>query len=327
MAETGKKSFSREERIYNDAESLVDAAECVIRFEQKVKILKSAAAKFEKLGDYRDAAGRAEKCREAAGKAREEGYKEVFLQAKKRQETASEKNDYVDAIANYRRVTESKRYGKQAKEQIEACKRQITRLETRRVWKKRMITLLVLGLVCFFFTLTPAYPFLKGFVREYQGRYREAVLHYEHADGFPLSDKKLRECHLVLGERYYRKGKDDKALKELRQAGTDRKVLRLIVRAEKRSLKRGTAGERYQFGKCILLLREKGDKSVLLLYDIDEDLVRVENQVKEAMGFSYGEYFWKNIFQNMMFSVYERRLISEQKDFGELLVYIGSLNG
>lgn len=322
MAETGKNSLSREERIYNDAESLVDAAECVIRFEQKVKTLKSAAAKFEKLGDYRDAAERAGSCREAAHKAKAEGFKTVFLQAKKRQETASEKSDYIDAIANYRRVTESKRYGEQAKEQIAVCKKQIARLETRRVWKKRIITLLVLGLACFFFTLTPAYPFWKGFVREHQGRYSEAVLHYEHADGFPLSDKKLRECHLALGERYYRKGKDKEALQELRQAGADRKVLRLTAKAERRSLRRGTVGERYQFGKCLLLLREKGDKTVLLLYDIDEDFVRAENQVKEAMGFSYGDYFWKHVFQNMMFSAYEQKLILEQKDFGKFLVCI-----
>ena len=50
-----KTGPSPEEEKYNTAVELMDAIDCVERFERAVTSLRSAAAMFEELGDYEDA--------------------------------------------------------------------------------------------------------------------------------------------------------------------------------------------------------------------------------------------------------------------------------
>ena len=73
-----KKKISREEKIYREARDLQEAVSCVLRFENEVAALGSAARKFQKLENYKDAKARMEECRAAAAKAAERGAREVF---------------------------------------------------------------------------------------------------------------------------------------------------------------------------------------------------------------------------------------------------------
>ena len=110
-----KKKISREERIYVEALELQKAVSCVLRFENKVSALKSAARKFQKLEDYKDAKTHMEECRAEAAKVAEEGIREVFEEAVRREEQAKSKSDYVDALTEFKRVSRKGNYAEEAK--------------------------------------------------------------------------------------------------------------------------------------------------------------------------------------------------------------------
>lgn len=142
-----KKKISKEEKLYIEAVKLQEAVSCVLRFEQKVVSLKSAARKFESLGEYKDSQARMKECRAQAALIREEGLKETFSLAMDKKERAKTKSDYADVITEFKRVVKREEYRDKAKEQIQFCKQAIAKMETRAAWKRRIITLLVL-VVC-----------------------------------------------------------------------------------------------------------------------------------------------------------------------------------
>ena len=61
-----KEKLSKEESLYRSAVSLMEAVDCVRRFEREVSSLEDAAKKFDKLGNYKDSAERKEICIKAA---------------------------------------------------------------------------------------------------------------------------------------------------------------------------------------------------------------------------------------------------------------------
>lgn len=125
-----KKKISREEKIYREALELQEAVSCVLRFENKVAALKSAARKFQKLEGYKDAEAHMEECRAEAAKEEERGSREVFEEAVRREEQAKSKSDYADTITEFKRVSRKGNYAEEAREHIRVCKREIARLES-----------------------------------------------------------------------------------------------------------------------------------------------------------------------------------------------------
>lgn len=138
-----KKKISKEEKLYIEAVKLQEAISCVLRFEQKIESLKSAAKKFESLGDYKDAEERMKACRELITVIRKEGLEETFALAMKKRELARTKSDYADVIMEFKRVVKREEYRDKAKEQIAECKKAIVRIETRAAWKRRLTALAV----------------------------------------------------------------------------------------------------------------------------------------------------------------------------------------
>ena len=98
-----RKKPSKEESTYHAAVSLMDAVDCVERFERKVDALRDAAALFESLGDYQDAKQRREDCLERADEVETEGCRKTFALGMKKKKKASTKSDYIDAIEEFRR--------------------------------------------------------------------------------------------------------------------------------------------------------------------------------------------------------------------------------
>lgn len=141
-----KKKLSKEEKLYIEAVKLQEAVSCVLRFEQKVISLKSAAKKFESLGDYKDSKARMEACREQAARIRKEGLRETFELAMTKKEQAKTKSDYADVITEFKRVVKREAYRDLAKEQIQFCKKEIARIESRAAWKRRLTALAVVAI-------------------------------------------------------------------------------------------------------------------------------------------------------------------------------------
>ena len=112
-----KKQSSIEEKKYQEAVGLQESISYIIRFERKVISLKNAAQKFEKLGDYKDAAQRASACRKAAEEADFAGSREAFESALQKESAAVTKSELRDAIAEYKRVWKKAEYKERAEQQ------------------------------------------------------------------------------------------------------------------------------------------------------------------------------------------------------------------
>ena len=213
-----EEKISKEEQTYQTAVALQNAVSCVLRFERKVASRKSAARKFEKIGAYKDAPERMEACREEAKKVEEEGCKKTFEEAKAREQRAKTKSDYVDAITEFRRVKKKEAYAEEAKEHIQACKKQIVRLENRAVWKRRFTVIGVIAVCVLVFINTPLYPFAKGYVHQQMGEYRVAIANYEEASALSWSKELTGACYYKMGKQKLEEGKKEHALKLFRKA-------------------------------------------------------------------------------------------------------------
>ncbi|MDE6566583.1 MAG: hypothetical protein K2K70_02480, partial [Lachnospiraceae bacterium] len=118
---------SKEEALYTSAVSLMNAVDCLERFEKEVDALRSAAKKFEKLGDYKEAKRYQEDCLKRADEAEKKGCQKTYEVAMQKKESAVTKSDYVDDIEEFRRLRSYESYWDKAKDKIQECNETIPR--------------------------------------------------------------------------------------------------------------------------------------------------------------------------------------------------------
>lgn len=131
------EKLTTEEYQYKSAVSLMESADCVTRFEHRVKSLRDAAEKFDALNGYEDSAVRAGDCRAQADKLEAEGREEAYQGAVALCESAGTKMEYRTALSELERVAGYK----DCEEKQEACRQAIARLEARTAWRNRVIAL------------------------------------------------------------------------------------------------------------------------------------------------------------------------------------------
>lgn len=95
----------RQEKVYRDACGLLDSFTYIIRFERKVTVLKNAARKFRKLGDYKDSREKAAFSQKLAEQEEKKGSKASFEKALEKEKSAKVKSDYVDTIEEFKRTS------------------------------------------------------------------------------------------------------------------------------------------------------------------------------------------------------------------------------
>ncbi|MDD7404063.1 MAG: DUF6273 domain-containing protein [Butyribacter sp.] len=269
-----KKKSSPEERKYQEAAGLQDSVSYVVRFERKVIALNNAAGKFEKLGDYKDAAKRADDCRKAAQEAEKTGCKETFELALQKEKQASTKSDWIDAIAEFKRVWKQPDYEKEAREHINICKKNIGNLERKRIWKVRLITLAVVILAVGAFTQTIAYPFLKGMVHQQLGHYQAALNNYKVSQGMPGANGKLRACYYYLGQESLDEGNQERALQLFAKAKTYEDAAKKTADLEQKFVKKAEKGDVVRYGQAKwVVLDKKKDKVLLLCNKLDKKII------------------------------------------------------
>ncbi|MBS4816646.1 MAG: hypothetical protein KH026_08625 [Clostridium sp.] len=137
------EELTTEEAKYRSAKDLRDSLECVERYEQGVRTLLDAAALFDEIDDYEDSARLAEKCRKKAKDYEKKGMEKAYQQAVKLCGEAVTKMDYRTAITELERFPQYK----DSRQRIEACKKEIVRLETKAAWKNRIIALVVIAVM------------------------------------------------------------------------------------------------------------------------------------------------------------------------------------
>lgn len=301
-----KKEVTREERIYKSAESLEEATKYVLRFERKVNAFRSAAKQFQSISQYKDAAERARYCGEQAELAEKEGLAEVFSLAQRKEQEAKTKSDYVDAIAEYKRVWKREAYAEEAKIRIDACKAEIMKLENRSIWKKRMVTLAVIAVLVLIFINTDAYPFCKGMIHQATGDYKASIVNFRDGKGVPWAEGKMKKSYLYLGQEYLKEGKKDAALRAFRKAENTLEAPEEAAKLEQEILAKANPGEEVRFGKGRWAVLEQKNDYVLLLYQ--KKGTRMIYSQEEVSGWEDSKiYQWLNTsFVNANLSLAER---------------------
>ncbi len=132
-----------EEKAYRSAVSLMDSAECVVRYENRVKALRDAAALFEGLGGYLDSGEQAGKCRKWAERIERNGREKAYRKAAALCDEAGTELEYRTAISEMERVSGYR----DSLERMEACRSAIVRLEEQTAWRNRMIVLLAVAFI------------------------------------------------------------------------------------------------------------------------------------------------------------------------------------
>lgn len=228
-----KEKISKEEKLYREAVKLQEAVSCVVRFEEKAAALKGAARKFKSLGEYKDAGVRMKECRKKAAEISEEGAQAVYEDALRRKEEAKTKSEYVDAIAEFRRVVRRDDYRESARQQIQFCKRKIQHLEKVKAWRSRLLTLAVIAGGIVLFMQTPGYPFAKGFVHQQKGNYRAAIANYKEASAISWTKDLKSSCYYKLALEQLEQGKKKHAIKLLKKAKSNEKARKKLKELEK----------------------------------------------------------------------------------------------
>jgi len=243
------KETAREANIYKAAAELEEAADCVLRFERKVAAYRNAGKKFQSVSGYMDSAKRAENCLRQAEQAEQKGMEEAFALGKKKEQEAKTKSDFIDAIAEYKRVRKKEKYASDAREHIDACKEAIMRLEARAVWKKRLIALGVLAVLVLIFVNTDAYPFTKGMIHQATGDYKISIANFKEGMGVPWAQGKMKKSYLYLGQEYLKKGNEEAA------------------KLEQKILAAAEPGEVVRFGRGRWLVLDRKKNRVLMVYE------------------------------------------------------------
>ncbi len=262
----GKKiKLSPEEKKYNTAVQLMESMDCVIRFERIVLALRSAAKKFESLGDYKDAAVLKEKCLKQAQEALDKGTVEVYKKALVKQKEAKNKSDYADTIEDFKRV---KKFGYSIEEcqtHIEECKRGIDKLESIAIRKRRIIAIAIVAVIIAVFMQTPFYPWTKGMIHQSQGKYRLAIANYEEAGGILTGHGSIKECYYHIAEAQYQKGDYQKALKNYKKAEKKFDAEKKAFELEKKFITQAKPGDIVKFGQVDWVVLSRAEDDILMI--------------------------------------------------------------
>ncbi|MBU5479469.1 hypothetical protein KQI69_09670 [Eubacterium sp. MSJ-13] len=323
--------LSPEEKVYKNAVALMEAVDCVERFEKVYSIMNSAAKKFNKIQGYLDADERRQKCLEIADKAVKDGTAEVFELAVQRQKQSKTKSDYVDAIENFKRCKKFKYNIEECDEHISQCKKGIAKLETKAAYKRRGIVAACFVLLIVLFLQTPAYPMVKGVYHQSQGKYKLAIANYKESGGFLVANGNMKKCYYHIGLKKEKKGKYKSALINYKKAETKYDAPARAAKIEKKFITEAAPGNVVIFGTAnwvildrtsdgkVLMMKEKvgkkkrfsmeetesndwyeskarrwlNTKQLKKYSDNEMALVVVQNYIKSAQDDKFPEYFFE----------------------------------
>ncbi|MDE6851800.1 MAG: hypothetical protein K2J67_04845 [Lachnospiraceae bacterium] len=256
---------SKEETIYASAVSLMNAVDCLERFEREVDALRDAAERFEQLGDYKEAKQYRMDCLELADEAEEKGCQKTYELAIRKKKDAVTKSDYVDAMEEFRRLRSYEPYRAKVKQEIQECKEKIRHLETMAAYKRRGLVFLTLLIIAAALTQTPLYPVAKGVVHRYRGEYRAALNCYAEAEYLPGVGKLQRYCYYQLAGKAEERGQEKKAMKLYRLAGRYQDAAEHTAVLEKKLLQQTVVGDKVSFGGRNWIILEKQSDRVMML--------------------------------------------------------------
>ena len=259
-----KERLSKEENLYRSAVSLMEAVDCISRFERVVYSLNDAANKFDKLDGYKDSAERGEKCRRDAEEAARKGAEEAYLTAVDKLGKAKDKSSFADAIEDFKRA---KKFGHNAEEcnnNIQICRNGIKKAETRAMFKRQGIMLCVVIILAVIFINTPFYPLVKGIYYQSKGEYKTAIGLYKKSGGVLVGNGNMKECYYYIAERYNKEGSYKKALANYKKAQNKFDAEKKAFDIEKKIIAEAVPGDTARYGKGKWIILSKTERQALL---------------------------------------------------------------
>lgn len=306
-----KEKLSKEETLYRSAASLMEAVDCIKRFERVVYSLNDAAGKFEKIDGYKDAAERREKCIKDAKEAITKGTEEVYNTALDKLKNASDKSGFSDAIEEFKRV---KKFGYNVEEcnkNIQICKAGIKKAETRAMYKRQGIVLCVILLLAVIFINTPFYPLIKGMYYQSEGEYATALGFYKKSGGILNGHGKIKECHYYIAEKFMEEEDYNKALINYKKAQNKFDAEEKAFNIERDIIARAVPGSIVKYGRDKWLILAKTERQALLF----SKTARIKKKFdKEGKNIWHGSSLcrWLNKDYIKKFSRYERYIMAGQ---------------
>ncbi len=259
-----KEKLSKEETLYRSAVSLMEAVDCINRFERAVYSLNDAAGKFERLDGYKDSAECREKCIKGAKEAIKKGTEEVYNIAVDKLGRAKDKSGFSDAIEEFKRV---KKFGFNVEEcdkNIQICKNGIKKAETRAMYKRQGIMLCTIIIFIVIFINTPFYPLVKGLYYQSKGEYNTALHCYKKSGGILTGNGKMKECHYHIAEQFMEKGSYNKALKNYKKAQNKFDAEKKAFGIEKDIIAGSLPGDTVKYGSGKWIILHKTERQALL---------------------------------------------------------------
>lgn len=306
-----KEKLSKEEALYRSAASLMEAIDCIKRFERVVYSLNDAAGKFEKIDGYKDAAERREKCIKDAKEAIEKGTKEVYNTALEKLASARDKSGFADAAEEFKRV---KKFGYNVEEcdkNIQICKNGIKKAETRAMYKRQGIALCVILSLAVIFINTPFYPLIKGMYYQSKGEYLTALGCYKKSGGILNGHGNIKECHYYIAEKFMEKGNYNKALANYKKAWNKFDAEEKAFNIERDIIASAGTGSIVKYGMDKWIVLAKTERQALLFSKAG---IIKKKYDKEGKNIWHGSSLcrWLNKDYIKKFSRYERSIMAGQ---------------
>lgn len=291
-----KEQPSEEEITYDTAVELMDAVDCVERFERAVQSLRSAAEKLESLGEYKDAPSLRKQAIEQADRIEQEGCETTYRQAEKMREAAKDKSEYIAAASEYRRLKGFASYKEKGVQGEALCQKSIRRNETKRVYMRRGIALVVLAAICIIVMQTPLAFVVKGLGHKTLHQYRAAIQCYNQVDYLPGVNKMKRTCYYKIAKDYDEDNHHKKAMKIYRKAGAYADAEYRTTRYQKRFIRKAEKGDTVYYAgiRWVMLEKDEAEEKVLLIKksalqeeDFTDGKILQGKELKEYLNGSY----------------------------------------
>ena len=252
-----KKKPSPEEIKYTTAVELMDAIDCVERFEQAVFSLRSAAKKFEDLGDYKDSVKLRQECVTKADKLEREGCEETLQKAENMLQGAKTKSDFIAVSSEYRRLKKTDEYRERGIEGITICRKGIRKIETRKVYKRWCVLLILFAILAVVVVQTPLIFLVKGVAHRVRGEYRAAIRCYKQIESFPGIQKMERSCYYKIAEKHDEKNDYKKAMKLYHKSGAYSEAESRSTGYQKRFIREAKKGDTVFYAGMYWVILEK----------------------------------------------------------------------
>ncbi|MCI9078881.1 MAG: hypothetical protein HFH68_08155 [Lachnospiraceae bacterium] len=306
-----KEKLSKEENLYRSAASLMEAVDCISRFERVVYSLNDAANKFDKLDGYKDSARLGEKCRRDAEEAARKGAQEAYITAVDKLGRAKDKSSFADAAEDFKRAKKFGYNPEECNNNIQICKNGIKRAETKAMLKRQGIVLCVIIILAVVFVNTPFYPLVKGIYYQSRGEYKAAIGLYKKSGGVLVGNGNMKECYYYIAEKYNKEGSYVKALANYKKAKNKFDAVEKAFVIEKKLIAEALPGDIAIYGSGEWVVLSKTKRQALLFAKKDLPKKKFD---KDGKSVWYGSSLcnWLNTEFIKEFSPEERSIIAGQ---------------